>query len=227
MVQLTRTGATVQPAPGEVEALRQSFREHHCALFRGLIEPAVIDFVASRVSQSAFEQRQDTDIARESWLPPEACAGTLHFMVNHPDFLRLVQDVTGCPRIGHFGGRIYRFAAEEGHYDTWHSDLGHGGDRLLAMSLNLSPQPFEGGALQIRRAGTEEVLFEIANTGLGNAVIFRVDPGLEHRVCPVAGAFPRTAFAGWFFAGESDFHTIVREEAASRTADAAVSQSTP
>ena len=137
MVQLTRTGATVQPAPGEVEALRQSFREHHCALFRGLIEPAVIDFVASRVSQSAFEQRQDTDIARESWLPPEACAGTLHFMVNHPDFLRLVQRRSrAVPRASDIlGDGIYRFAAEEGHYDTWHSDLGHGGDRLLAMSL--------------------------------------------------------------------------------------------
>jgi Rps23 Pro-64 3,4-dihydroxylase Tpa1-like proline 4-hydroxylase len=91
------------------------------------------------------------------------------------------------------------------------------------MSLNLSPEPFEGGALQIRETDSKKILFEIANTGLGNAVVFRVDPRLEHRVSPVAGKVPRTAFAGWFFAGECDFHTIVREEAATRAAEAPAS----
>lgn len=223
MLQLTRTGAAAQFGSGEIEGLRQHFREHHCVLLRQLVEPSIVDFVAERVRQAEFEQRQDTDIAKESWLPPEASAGTLHFMVNHPDFLRFVEQITGCKAIGHFGGRIYRFAPGEGHYDSWHSDLGQAGERLLAMSLNLSPEPFEGGALQIRETDSKKILFEIANTGLGNAVIFQVDPRLEHRVSPVAGKVPRTAFAGWFFAGECDFHTIVREEAATRAAEAPAS----
>lgn len=201
--------------------MQEHFREHHCVLLRQLIEPSVIEFIAGRVGESAFEQRQDTDIARESWLPPEACAGTLHFLVNHGGFLRAVEQITGCPAIGHFGGRIYRFSPGQGHYDTWHSDLGYPGEeRLLAMSLNLSPRPFQGGVLQIREAASQKVLFEIANTGLGNAVIFRVDKKLEHRVSPVNGDAPRTAFAGWFFAGDADFHTIVRQEAAARAAQA-------
>jgi len=52
--------------------------------------------------------------------------------------------------------------------------------------------------LQIREARSKRILHEIANTGPGDAVLFRVDPGLEHRITPVTGSISKTALAGWF-----------------------------
>jgi hypothetical protein len=73
--------------------------------------------------------------------------------------------------------------------------------RRVALSINLSGQPFEGGELLLRDAASEQVLAEIGNRAEGDAVLFRVHEDLEHRVLPVAGEVPRTAFAGWFTAG--------------------------
>jgi Rps23 Pro-64 3,4-dihydroxylase Tpa1-like proline 4-hydroxylase len=95
-----------------------------------------------------------------------------------------------------------------GHYDSWHSDVGQ--DRLVALSLNLGREPFEGGLLQIRRADSPEIIAEIANRATGDAVIFRIDPSLRHRVGPVEGHVPRTAYAGWF-RSRPDFRVLLGE----------------
>lgn len=65
------------------------------------------------------------------------------------------------------------------------------------MSINLG-LPFEGGVLQIARTDADELLAEVANTGPGDAVLFRIAPWLRHRVGSVTGDFSRTAYAGWF-----------------------------
>jgi hypothetical protein len=62
----------------------------------------------------------------------------------------------------------------------------------------LSTDVYEGGVLQIRRAGSQQILCEAHNTGFGDALVFRVDTGLEHRITPVEGNVPKTAMAGWF-----------------------------
>jgi len=38
----------------------------------------------------------------------------------------------------------------------------------------------------------------IANTGPGDAIVFRIDGALEHMVTPVSGAVSKIAWAGWF-----------------------------
>ena len=80
------------------------------------------------------------------------------------------------------------------------------------MSVNLSPKPYAGGILQLREARSEEILAEIANTGLGDALFFRISPELKHRVSPVEGIVPKTAYAGWFQA-ELDFRAMFRATA--------------
>jgi hypothetical protein len=42
------------------------------------------------------------------------------------------------------------------------------------------------------------MLAEIANTGWGDAMLFRTSKQLQHRVTDVVGNEPKTAFAGWF-----------------------------
>ena len=43
----------------------------------------------------------------------------------------------------------------------------------------------------------------------GDAVLFRIDPELKHRVLPVTGATPKCRFAGWF-SGAPGFRHLIR-----------------
>lgn len=68
--------------------------------------------------------------------------------------------------------------------------------------------------IQIRRNGlssdAEQIVrlrseFGEVNTGLGDALIFRISGELKHRVAPMEGDEAKTAFAGWFRSDLPDF----------------------
>ena len=85
------------------------------------------------------------------------------------------------------------------HYDNWHDDLAVR-ERLVTMSVNLGPDYYGGGVLQLRHTGADNILAEVHNTGLGDALLFRLAPGLEHRVTRIESGV-KTALAGWFASG--------------------------
>ena len=51
------------------------------------------------------------------------------------------------------------------------------------------------------------MLIQVANTGLGDAIIFRLRSDLEHLATDVEGTIEKTAFAGWF-RSSPDFRSI-------------------
>jgi hypothetical protein len=120
----------------------------------------------------------------------------LLLLTNEPRFLDFVKTMTQSPEIQSFSGSVGRRLPAAGHDDAWHSDAVDG--RLAAMSVNLSREPYEGGVLQIREEPEGRIVYERANTGPGDAVLFKIDRGLKHRVTPPEGHAPRTAYAGWF-----------------------------
>ena len=130
----------------------------------------------------------------------------LHVLLNNRELRRLVEQVTGCGCIGSFQGRVYRVIPGQGHHDAWHNDLGE--QRLLALSLNLSAEPYQGGVLQIRERASQRIVYEIANIGCGDAIVFRLDKKLQHRITEVEGVWHKTAFAGWFRAGPDYLATL-------------------
>ena len=134
----------------------------------------------------------------------EITAAALSFFPNSPAFLRLIEQIIGHPRIGEFRGRVYRMTSSDGHYDLWHDDCVN--QRVATMSINLSREVYSGGALQMRYAGSGEILHEVRNTGLGDALLFRISGNLIHRVQGVIGEVPKTAFAGWFLEKGDDLH---------------------
>src|SRR5262249_58599579 len=70
--------------------------------------------------------------------------------------------------------------------------------RLVGMSANLSTEIYSGGVFQLRDSRTEQLLCEMPNTGLGDAILFRIASPLQHRITEAEGAVPKTAFSGWF-----------------------------
>ena len=161
-----------------------------------MVEPGALDWLAREVERGTFYEREHEGIATESCLKPNRAFDLLHFLVNNRRVFDFVEAVTGCERIGSFNGRIFRLAAGLGHYDSWHDDID--GNRLVALSLNLSPQPYRGGILQLRRKEDEASRLDIPNPRFGDAVLFCLSDELEHRVTNVEGPVPRTTFAGWF-----------------------------
>lgn len=120
----------------------------------------------------------------------------LRFIINDQKLFQLVEQITGCNKIGSFTGRICTMKPNCGHRDAWHNDLVD--NRMIAISVNLSTEIYDGGVLQIRNENTKEIVHEVANTGFGDAIIFKIDPSLNHRLTEIVGDASRTFFAGWF-----------------------------
>jgi hypothetical protein len=125
----------------------------------------------------------------------------LHFVLNRPELFELVSEVSGVDMPGNFLGRVHRTEPSSDLHIDWHDDFIDG--RVLGLNLNLSTEPFSGGLFQIRgpdRQTCGEVHFE----NPGDAFLFRIGDGWQHRLTPVEGGV-RTVGVGWFRTGV-DWH---------------------
>jgi len=201
----------------QLARLRDEFGHRHCLLIPRLFEPALADEIARRVENSDFYRREHAGIGVEACMEVNATLAWLLLLLNDQRMLEVVELITGCGPIGHFDGRVYRLEPSNDHYDSWHDDLGDG--RLVALSVNLGREPYEGGSLEVRdrRTGASA---EVRSARTGDALLFELGEHLEHRVLPVTGRSARTVFAGWFKAGPS-FLSVLRSSAESMTTGAA------
>ena len=207
-IQITRTGARSTLWAADVAILRAEFEASHCIRLPGLLAPDLLAALLPRIARASFEERvhEGIDSNRELWMTDKALTGVLQLLTNATPLFDLVEAVSGCGRIGSFLGRVYRVIPGHGHHDAWHDDMV--GGRLVAMSLNFGLEPFEGGVLQIRERASRRVVHEVANTGPGDAIVFRLSEALQHRITEVQGRASKTAFAGWFRA-VPDFATLL------------------
>src|SRR5260221_10339055 len=122
--------------------------------------------ISSRLAHCSWSTQDDGTIAKELLPIDLAPASALNFAANTPEFLDLIRHVTGQPDIKMFSGRVYRMSPGADHFDSWHADVGttHR-DRLVGMSINLSPRPYQGGVFRLRDEASQEILGELPNTG--------------------------------------------------------------
>ncbi|MGH7933606.1 MAG: PqqD family peptide modification chaperone [Candidatus Binataceae bacterium] len=193
---VTREGIVCAASHDEMRRARAQFDRCHYLRLPGLIEPHLLRVMERHLARESFaynSTRVGSDL-----VPAKGWVGVaLHVPLNDPQLFRPVRQLTGCGPIGCFGGRLYRLAARPGMELRWHNDLRD--TRLVALTINLSPQPYRGEMLQLR-AVNQRGYEEIPNLDFGDAVLFRVSPRLKHRVTPIEGRIAKTAFAGWFAA---------------------------
>lgn len=179
----------------ETAALRRQFDARHCVRLPGLLAPRALEMMQTFVEETPFLHRVHGTIGSELCLPDGRASRLIFFLVNDPALYAAVRHITGCGHIGCFTGRVYRMVPGAGDYDSWHSDVTE--QRMVGMSINIGPA-YEGGVFQLREAGSKRLLCEAPNVVPGDAILFRIDPRLEHWITPMAGDTPKTAFAGWF-----------------------------
>jgi hypothetical protein len=191
----------------DLEALAADFRERHVVNLPRLLRGPLLRQVVAQVAAAPFGTNDVPGIQRERRMEASDVLAWLMFWANDPRMLRFVRGLTGCADVGVFFGRVSRLESGGDHYAAWHDDALDG--RRVALSLNLSKGPLEGGELLIRRKGAPEPP-PTRYGPPGDALLFHVSEDLEHRVLPVRGATPRTAFVGWYSAGP-DLADLVRE----------------
>jgi hypothetical protein len=210
LIQIARSGLIISER-GEIAPLRAEFDAVHCVRLPQLLEPPLLAFLECRLEQGQWQARTHPGVGQEYGLEDPPALNVLHFVLNLPDFRNLIQEITGCGPLRRFRGRIYRMTAAAGHYDDWHDD--NFDKRLVGISLNLSPRAFCGGLFQLRERESQHILAEIANTGRGSALIFRIADELQHRISDMEGDEPKTAFAGWFRPERPEFFAELRANA--------------
>jgi hypothetical protein len=209
MIRLSRCGPTL-PSSVALGPLRVQFDRQHCIHLEGFLAPALLNFIHDRLEATEFTKRVHDDIGVELCPQDDTALDLLHFLGNDERLFALVQQLTGCGHIGCFLGRIYRMEPGSGHYDSWHADtIEH---RLIGMSVNLGAQRYDGGLFQLRECRSPEILCAVANTGPGDAILFRIANELVHQVTAVEGTTPKTAFAGWF-RSEPEFRSMLANRA--------------
>lgn len=188
----------VRPS-GDLAALREEFQRRHSVRLKRLFDEALLTEVRNELDQGEFEERRHGTGHAELCMDRGRAPALLFFLANDLALFELVRGITGCERIGSFRGRVYRMLPGSKHEGTWHHDNVEG--RIVAMSINLSESPYSGGVLEIRDSRSKRVTRRLANTGPGDAVLFRIASTLEHRLTKVEGDVPKTAYAGWFRSG--------------------------
>jgi hypothetical protein len=210
MIQLTRRGLNFTGVEQDLDALRREFDRRNCFLLENFLHPDVVSLLLPMIRTATFlPTTHDDDVGSELQMEPNLALHLLSFLTNDLKLFDLVQKITSCGPVGCFQGRVYKLTSHPAHILDWHNDFNEPG-RLIAMSLNLSTAPFRGGVLQIREVRGGRIVSEVANTGFGNAVIFRISRDLEHQVTQIQGAAPRISFAGWF-RSDPDIHTCWRQ----------------
>ena len=211
MIQITKSGLVSSTTDAELDDLRARFDRQHCLRLRRFLNPELLEIMQRQIARATFHER-----IHERLDPPpvdlrmehNAALSGLLLLLNDDELFALVRRITGCAGIGCFTGSVYRMSAALQHFDTWHDDLVE--HRLVSLSVNLSTCVYGGGVLYLKDTTTGEVVHEVANTGFGDAIIFRLAPNLKHRLSAVEGPVDKVALAGWF-ASEPDFQTMMKD----------------
>jgi len=209
-LQIGRSATLRRPADVELRELRAHFAARHWVRLPGVLEPTLLADLQSRVARAEFVERVHTGVQPPSVdlsMVPNAASALLELAFNDAGVRRVVEAIAACDPIARFGGFIYRLSPQSGHQHHWHNDVVE--DRLVAMSVNLGPGTYDGGLLEFRDRASEIVLDRVPNTGPGDALLFRIDPALQHRATAVTAGV-KTAFAGWYF-GDQSYPARLRE----------------
>lgn len=192
---------TSPPAHRDRMALRREFDHQHAVVLRSFLDEDECEWIRRELENAQFEPNTIEATGKtELLMRPNGVSALLLFKLCDPAMFDLVESITGCARVGDFRGRTYRMVPGAGHVSPWHDDAIQ--ERVAAFTVNLSPEPYEGARLQIKRAADDEIVTEIDDLAFGDAVLIQISRDYQHRNSPLLGTAPKTSYAGFFYPGE-------------------------
>jgi hypothetical protein len=198
MMQINQT--SVAASDGAVATLREEFMETGCAFLPGFLAPGVLAPVLKSLETAVFSAKNEFGpqhgvFGTTMYMPrTEPALFALHFLLNRPGLFDLVEEITECGRPGNFLGRMHRTSAGTDQHIDWHDDVSD--NRAVGLNIYLGVEPFSGGLFQIRDA-EKTIRRELKFESPGDAFLFRIDRGWQHRLTRVESG-TRTVGVGWF-----------------------------
>jgi hypothetical protein len=196
VIQVRPKQTLIFPSKEGIEFLQKEFKRKHCLLFPKFLPAMLVKEVQAQIFSGKYYSKHHGGLAAELCMRESAVTRLIQFFINDERIFKFVEEVTGIKPIGCFHGRVYRMEPGKGHYHKWHSDWVY--NRIIGVSINLSPGVYRGGALEMRHFKSKKTFHTVYNTGFGDMILFRLGAHLEHRVTDVEGNIPKVAFAGWF-----------------------------
>lgn len=213
MLQITQAGSRLSD-PELIHRLRHQFLEQQLVKLDSFVESSLLQKIQEYLKTAKFQSlghfdSKHQEFARDLTIDgKEVVVHLIHLALNSAKLFQAIRQITDCPKIGNFSGRIYRSQPGSNHHLSWHDDIDTG-DRLIGISINLGSEKYSGGAFQLRDKRSKRILNEVANTGAGDALIFKISEDLEHRLTDMEGEIDRTACSGWF-SSQPDCMSVIK-----------------
>jgi len=194
----------------KIEQYQAEYAATNCVFFPGLLKKNALQNLLNKLEKinffTKFEMDEANKFGKVLFVPAnDPVLFTFQLLFNNKQLFAALEKITSCGSIGNFVGRIHR--SEEGDHEIkWHGD--NSDTRLLAMTLGLGTDRYTGAQFQMRETGTEKITREVGQIEAGDALIFKIDPSLQHRLAPMESG-RRTVGVGWFRA-EPDFETFAK-----------------
>lgn len=184
----------------DIAKLKAEFEETKCIFLPNFIELRTLEILLSKIEKTGFQTKFESDneekFGKVFFIPQESpLIFTFNMLFTAPPLYTFLEKITGCPPIHNFIGRLHRSEGGEEHFIDWHGD--NTDNRLLAMTLSLGRERYQGGLFQMREKDSGKILREFGQIETGDAFIFQIAPELEHRLTVVSEG-RRTVGVGWF-----------------------------
>jgi hypothetical protein len=187
----------------EMERCRVELLTRPYVKIKNFFTPKLYEMVRPQLERATFkEQLHPTtegtysvrDLVTVDWF-----VGHLKMLLDDEALKAGMARLAGVKSMSHFSGRLYQLTPQSDLYFGWHDDVTEG--RKLAISVNLSPELYQGGELQIKDLRSGEI-HHVPNTGICDAVLFKIDSDYMHCVSKVQGNKPKIAMTGWYHAAD-------------------------
>lgn len=211
MITITSRNVAAVSNDSDIRLARDRYQKTHCLKLPDIIDRPLLLRIVELIDDAEVQIDTHGGLALEERFIDSQASIAINFLLNDYGVFKHIEKLTGCDPIGSFIGRCFRTRPTSGNFDKWHDDMD--GSRMVGFSINLTPEKFEGGLLEMRYRDTGEIIFHEADRerrDFGDALLFQLKEGLQHRVTCVEGTVPRVAFAGWFRA-TPDYCETLRE----------------
>ncbi len=190
---------------GDPASFAEAFARQRAMALTDVIDPAFFAKLLRILEDAQYITDTVMDRAHRERERPGKVGFALSLALKRANLLRWLEQTTGTPLLESAYGRVLQFGPDSVDRLNWHDDLPDDPLRRLAITINLTQAPYEGGLFELREKKSGAVLFQHRHTTLGSALIFAVSDELQHRVWPVTAGGPRRVFTGWFTEHESSF----------------------
>jgi hypothetical protein len=193
-VRIGQSETQILATAATTAAIRDALATSGGAVFHDVLEPSLLQSLCGVARKAAFRQvdleaygLRGNDLSPSSALP-------FCITLARPAFMAWLEAIGGGDRIGHIEGHLVEM--KPGNSLGWHRDAGLG-IRRLALVLNLTEQPYQGGEFELRRRAPREPMLTYHAGTTGSLAVFRLGRNLEHQVTQVTSGGPRTTFSAW------------------------------